>query len=80
MHEITLNLRYRKNSKLLRISVQTDKDKLSIEELSWLLAEEMARKFSEYQGGMKDQKKRQDLRRYKLGQYKFIRNYLEATI
>jgi len=77
MNEITLRIRYKPNSKVSLISVQIEEDNLTCEVLAWKLAEVATSKYLKYLGGTKDKKFE---RRYKLGQFKMIRNYLEAKI
>lgn len=77
MHEITLRIRYKPNSKINEINTRVEENSLTCEVLAWKLAEVATRKYLEYLGGTKDKKFE---RRYKLGQYKMIRNYLEAKL
>lgn len=80
MSELILYLRYRATSKLMKVCVNVEGNNASCEEIAWLFAEKMTEQYAEYLGGLKDKKIRQDLRRYKLGQYKFVRNYLESIV
>ncbi len=77
MNEITLRIRYKPNSKENRITLQVEENKLTLEALAWELAELATSKYLKYLGGKKDKKFE---RRYKLGQFKMIKNYLEAKI
>jgi len=77
MHEITLRIRYKPNSKENEINLQVEENNLTCEVLAWKLAEVATQKYLKYLGGTKDKKFE---RRYKLGQFKMIRNYLEAKI
>lgn len=77
LNEITLRIRYKPNSKENVVSISVEEEKLTIEVLAWKLAEETTKKYLNYLGGTKDKKFE---RRYKLGQYKMIINYLEAKI
>jgi len=77
MPEITLRIRYKPNTKINEIFVQVEEDSLTCEVLAWKLADVATKKYLKYLGGSKDKKFE---RRYKLGQYKMIRNYLEAKI
>ena len=75
MHEITLRIRYKPNSKVNEICVQVEENNLTCQVLAWKLAEAATKKYMKYIGGGKDKKFE---RRYKLGQFKMILNYLEA--
>lgn len=75
MHEITLRIRYKPRTKINDISVQVEEDRMTCEVLAWKLAEKATMKYVKYLGGQKDKKFE---RRYKLGQFKMIKNYLEA--
>ncbi len=77
MNEITLRIRYKPNSKVNEINLQVEENNLTLEVLAWKLAELATIKYLTYLGGKKDKNFE---RRYKLGQFKMIRNYLEAKI
>jgi len=73
--EITLRIRYKPNSKVNEINLRVEENNLTCEVLAWKLAEVATSRYLKYLGGTKDKKFE---RRYKLGQFKMIRNYLEA--
>ena len=75
MNEISLRIRYKPNSKVNEINLRVEENNLTCEVLAWKLAEETTKKYLKYLGGTKDRKFE---RRYKLGQFKMIRNYLEV--
>lgn len=77
MHEITLRIRYRPGSKISEVSVQIEEDRISCEDLAWLFAEKTTEKYLDYVGAPKDKKFE---RRYRLGQYKMIRNIFEGKL
>ena len=77
MPEIMLRIRYKPNSKVNEICVYIEEDHSTCEVLAWKLAEVATQRYMKYIGGKKDKKFE---RRYKLGQYKMILNYLEAKI
>ena len=74
MHEITLKLRYRPNTKTQVITVQTEEESLTIEELASLFAEKLADNYKKYLGKMS----KHDYEKYKYGQYKLVLQYLEV--
>jgi hypothetical protein len=76
-NEITLRIRYKPNSKVTEVSIRVDENNLTCEVLAWKLAEVATSQYLKYLGGTKDKNFE---RRYKLGQFKMIRNYLEAKI
>jgi len=75
VNEITLRIRYRPNSKISEVKLYVDEKNLPIDVLAWRLAELTTKKYLDYLGGKKDKRFE---RRYRLGQYKMILNYLEA--
>ena len=77
MNEITLRIRYRPQSKINEVKLQVEENNLTCEVLAWKLAELTTSKYLKYLGGQKDKKFE---RRYKLGQYKMIKNFLEAKL
>ena len=77
IHEITLRIRYKPNSKVNEINLQVEENNLTCEVPAWKLAELTTSKYLKYLDGTKDKKFE---RRYKLGQFKMIRNYLEAKL
>lgn len=76
MQEITLKLRYRAGTKTQVISIQTEEESLTIEELANLFAEKMANNYRAYIGNLS--KKEYD--KYKFGQYKLVLQYLEVKL
>lgn len=76
-HTITLNIRYKPNTSMKRVSVEIDRDKATIEEIASLLAKKSAVMFQSYHRGKLDNKA---FRKYEFGHYKLILGYLEATI
>lgn len=76
MQEITLKLRYRPNTKMQIITIQTDKKSLTIEELAELFSQKLADNYKKYLGNMN----KHDYEKYKYGQYKLILQYLEVKI
>lgn len=77
MNKITLRIRYKPVSKVNEINLQVEENNLALEVLAWKLAAVATTKYLKYLGGTKDKK---FARRYKLGQFKMIRNYLETKI
>lgn len=77
MNTITLRIRYRSSSKVQVISIQTNEDRMSCEVLAWNLAKESTRQYMSYIGG---EKSKHLERRYFLGQYKMIKNIIEAKV
>lgn len=82
MHELILYLRYRKESKLIKVSVEIERESISYDDLAWLFAEKLTELYAQYLGGKKvlTQNDKRMLRRYMLGQYKFLKNYLESVL
>jgi len=77
LNEITLRIRYKPNSEINEVILRVEENNLTCEALAWKLAEVATSKYLKYLGGIKNKKFE---RRYKLGQFKMIRNYLEAKI
>lgn len=76
MHEITLKLRYRPGTKTQVITIQTEEESLTVEELAMLFAEKMAQNYKDYVGKLS----KREYEKYKFGQYKLVLQYLEAKI
>jgi len=77
MNEITLRIRYRPNSKVNEIKLHVEENNLTCEVLAWKLSELTTSTYLKYLGGTKNKKFE---RRYKLGQYKMIKNFLETKL
>jgi hypothetical protein len=70
MHTITMKIRYKARSKEQVVSIQTDKDIASCEEIAMLFAKELTSKYARYNP-------KANLTRYEFGQYKLILAKLE---
>ena len=74
MQEITLKLRYRPGTKMQTISIQTEEESLTIEELANLFAEKLANNYKDCVGILS----KKEYEKYKFGQYKLVLQYLEV--
>jgi len=74
MNEITIRIRYKKNSKPIKINLSIDKDSASCEEIAMLASIKLTQDYAKYMGGKKSMK---ELKRYEFGQYKLILHCLE---
>ena len=74
--EIILKLRYRVGTKTQVISIQTEEESLTVEELANLFSEKMANNYKAYVGTLS----KKEYEKYKFGQYKLVLQYLEVKI
>jgi len=73
MHEITLKVRYKPRTKTQIITIQTEEESLTIEEIAMMFAEKMTANYKAYFGNLT----KKEYEKYKFGQYKLVLQYLE---